>query len=213
MRKNEEDAVIYPLFSSPVYLRKIKVDLEKIFSLINNDFVKSGDKTTASVSNITKASSDKLVLNKSKWKFLKKIIDNEVNLYTSNILKFKNKFKLTTSWFTKSEPGEESNFHNHQNSMLSAVLYLRSEKNSGSITFHNFLDQNLFFLKAKEWTIYNSRAWTFEPLSGEILIFPSYLFHKVCRNESKITRYSLACNYMPVGDILDKTTDNYLHIK
>ena len=91
MRKNEEDAVIYPLFSSPVYLRKIKVDLEKIFSLINNDFVKSGDKTTASVSNITKASSDKLVLNKSKWKFLKKIIDNEVNLYTSNILKFKNK--------------------------------------------------------------------------------------------------------------------------
>jgi len=120
---------------------------------------------------------------------------------------------LTTSWFTKSEPGEESNFHNHQNSMLSAVLYLRSEKNSGSITFHNFLDQSLFFLKTKEWTIYNSRAWTFEPLSGEILIFPSYLFHKVCRNESKITRYSLACNYMPVGDILDKTTDNYLHIK
>ena len=89
MRKNEEDAVIYPLFSSPVYLRKIKVDLEKIFLLMNNDFVKSGDKTTASVSNITKASSDKLVLNKSKWKFLNK---NNARIY--NITKKKKKKKI-----------------------------------------------------------------------------------------------------------------------
>ena len=50
-------------------------------------------------------------------------------------MRYTNQFKITTSWFTKALKGQSSNFHNHNNSMYSAVLYLQTDENSGAISF------------------------------------------------------------------------------
>ena len=50
--------------------------------------------------------------------------------YTTNVLKYKNDFKVTTSWFTKTEQNQFSIMHNHANSMFSAVYYFGNNINS-----------------------------------------------------------------------------------
>ena len=55
---------LYPLFSKPVYVKKLNIDCRKIVSLINKSFEQAGvkDNINSNVSNITSASKDKNVL-------------------------------------------------------------------------------------------------------------------------------------------------------
>src|SRR5210317_1049569 len=58
------------------------------------------------------------------------IILKSLKNYTYNILKYNNDFKITTSWFTKTEQNQFSIMHNHANSMFSAVYYFGNNINS-----------------------------------------------------------------------------------
>ncbi len=52
-----------------------------------------------------------------------------------------------------------------------------------------------------EETQSNSEFVNFEPNTGDLIIFPSHLYHKVLTNNSKRNRYSIACNLFPTGDV------------
>ncbi len=45
------------------------------------------------------------------------------------------------------------------------------------------------------------KCWSYviTPAHGRLCLFPSYLRHKVEKNESDVTRYSLAFNILPKG--------------
>ena len=134
----------------------------------------------------------------------------EFNSYNKEFLKYENKFRLATSWFTKTKPNEDCFYHCHSNCMISGVLYLQTDVNSGYIQFEDY-SPTRFLVEPTEYNIYNSRSWTFEPKNGMIIFFPSECYHKILKNNSNILRYSLAFNFVPTGHI--GRTDSYLYLK
>jgi hypothetical protein len=52
-----------------------------------------------------------------------------------------------------------------------------------------------------EYNLYNSSSWEITPKKNLMIIFPSYLFHKVNTHISNENRYSLAFNLFPKGNI------------
>ena len=136
----------------------------------------------------------------------------EFYLYASDIMKYTNEFEITTSWFTKSITGQSSSSHNHNNCMYSAVLYLQTSENSGDIMFKSFADKRYNLVK-HDYNLYNSTEWGVKPVDGLLVIFPSEVNHKIAKNKSDTTRYSLAFNLVPTGLIGNLDTDSHVKIK
>jgi uncharacterized protein (TIGR02466 family) len=203
---------VIPLFAKVFYLNTIKINSKKIIKEINNDFVKAGFIEPTDPKEINSFTSSKSILNEKKFKELKEIIMEELYFYTKEILKYNQKFRMTTSWFTKTLKGEESNYHCHKNSYISCVLYINVNEKSGDISFMNYKDDKMFQLTPFEYNNFNSEAITIKPKNGMIIFFPSEIHHKVLRNETNFFRCSLACNFIPIGDIKDPSTDGYLHM-
>jgi len=202
-----EDLV--PLFSKPVFLKNIDFDLKQTRSIIKKiEFEESHPNIQ---SDNSYASNDKYILERKEFKTLKTILTNELNLYVKNYMHYVNDFEITTSWLTKINKEADSVLHNHNNSMLSGVLYLKVNKKSGSIRFESFADTR-YLPQISKYTVFNSLDYYFEPSDKLLIIFPSEVFHKVEQNKSNITRYSLAFNAIPKGLVGDRTTDSHLYV-
>ena len=116
---------ILPLFSKVVYVKQTNINCENILKNINEKTSVSGVPNKITKKYLVLASTNKKVLDQSKYKNLKKEIMKEFYYYAHGVLNYKNnKFKMTTSWFTKSNRNQESIYHNHNNCMFSGVLYL-----------------------------------------------------------------------------------------
>jgi len=204
------DVTILPLFSKVIYANDLNIDTTKVLKELKENFETSGYKyLTDGNLNISLVGSNKSILENKNFKSLKIIIEKEFKKYAQNVLRYENKFKITTSWVTKSKPNQESNYHNHNNCMFSGVLYLKADENSGGIDFLNF-ENNRFLLKAKDYNIFNGRNYTLDAKQGRILFFPSEMYHKILKNKSQEDRYSLAFNFMPIGNIGNLKDDSHL---
>ena len=190
----------YNLFSTPLYGKVLNIDTKKIVSQLQKyDFHNAG---FGSKLNDTKEIADQSnclnVLNDKQFKDLKKVLMNEFYLFTKDHMRYTNQFEITTSWFTKTLKGQSSNWHNHNNSMYSAVLYLQTDENSGVISFNKY-ENKRFELEVQDFNILNSTEWKIRPVNGLFLIFPSEIYHKAHENKSDIVRHSLALNFLPTG--------------
>tara|TARA_R100000426_G_scaffold48643_2_gene35973 strand:- start:312 stop:938 length:627 start_codon:yes stop_codon:yes gene_type:complete len=206
------DPIIQPLFSKVFYVNNLELDYKKIIPLIDKDFSDTGYHNDEDIKNPGQSSISKKVLERPKLKFLKKQLMKELHLYTKDVLKYDNEFKMTTSWFTRTYSNQESNYHCHSNCMISSVLYIQVDNSSGDISFMDYSTER-FCLDPREYNIYNSRSWRFKPVNGMVIFFPSEVFHKVLQSNSNIVRYSLACNYIPTGDLSMKSSDSHLYLK
>ena len=208
---SETNVFIDILFSKPVYGKYLNIDTKKIVSILEEyDFHDAGDPNWRKVDNISSQSDNLYVLKDKRFKFLKDELMKEFHLFTSDIMKYPNKFEITTSWFTKATKGQSSTCHNHNNCILSGVLYLQTNENSGDISFKDFVDKR-YVMRTKEYNELNSIAWRIKPADGLLIIFPSEVYHKVEENESDITRYSLAFNVVPTG-LIGYGDSQHMHI-
>ena len=193
--------IVTPIFSSPlIHLADIGLDptnLQKIVSEIPFYATgKNGDEGTY-------ISQDQYLLNnlpEEKEHFLK--IFNSIKNYH---LKYENtEFKITTSWATCKKPGYPiSKYHCHKNSMFSAVYYLGDdpEEYLPPLLFENFQSPNCFQVTPTEYNLVNATQWVVSPRAGELVIFPSYLFHAIGTSENTNNRHSIAMNFFPIGEI------------
>lgn len=80
------------------------------------------------------------------------------------------------SWVVNYRPGQTMAIHNHANAQVSTVLYL--ESTGGDIVF---LDPRGNAARAYPSLIRDQAFanFSFTPTSGDLLIFPSYLYHHV----------------------------------
>ena len=199
MQQNKTE--ILPLFSKVVCVKQTNINCENILKTINEKTSVSGISNQITKKYLTLASINKKVLDQSKYKNLKKEIMKEFYYYAHGVLNYKNnKFKMTTSWFTKSDAGQESNYHNHNNCMFSGCLYLKINDNSGGINFNNY-ENFRFQLIATKYDMLNARDYTIKPQTGTIVFFPGEMHHRILQNESNEERVSLAFNFLPVGNI------------
>ena len=209
IQNNKEVLLLFP---KVVYVKQTSIDCEKILQLTNEKASVSGNYDDQDKKYLTLASKNKKILNKVKYKNFKKEIMEEFYQYAHDVLNYKNnKFKMTTSWFTKSNRNQESIYHNHNNCMFSGVLYLKINNNSGGINFITFEDSR-FLLIATKYDTLNARDFTIQPQTGTIIFFPSEVFHGILQNESNQERISLAFNFFPIGHIGTKY-DSQAYIK
>jgi uncharacterized protein (TIGR02466 family) len=215
---SETESFIDPIFSKPIYSKPLNIDTKKIVSMLEEyDFHDAGGdisstKKPTDIENISSASDNLYVLEDKRFKFLKDELMKEFYLFSRDQMKYSNKFEITTSWFTKAEKGQSSESHNHNNCMISGVLYLQTDKNCGNINFQNY-DNRRYNINIEEYNIFNGAEVDFPPEDGLLLLFPSEVWHKIEKNKSDTTRYSLAFNLVPTGLIGYGNSDSHLKIK
>ncbi len=98
------------------------------------------------------------------------------------------------AWLCGSGPNYTMPTHNHANSAISLVFYFQAEE-GGDLVLHDprmnanrgyrTEFQNALGLKDITWT----------PQSGDIVMFPSFLYHSVLKNRGSKTRIAVALDF------------------
>lgn len=125
--------------------------------------------------------------------------------------------KITQSWLNVNQKGEEHHLHNHPNSVVSGVLYYHCN-NQDAIEFWNPYSQgkavNLNPDKAStNYMTFQGSMYPFSVETFDLILFPSWLEHKVKTNNYDKERVSLSFNSSIIGKVgseLSLTYNEYL---
>ena len=125
-----------------------------------------------------------------KTQFLQEIIVNDMGWkYESS------KVRITAMWSVVNQKGSFNIQHNHPNSYLSAVYYVRHPEKSGNIRFFDPREQkNIRYPKINKYTDMSAAITEITPEEGDLLVFPSYLYHSVAENLSEYDRIVISFN-------------------
>jgi uncharacterized protein (TIGR02466 family) len=191
---------IYKLFPTPVFhfrvenYQKLNTELENyILNLRKKDekgqkksnaggwhslnFDLNNDNTAKKFSKIFEEFYKKVIINEMGWK------------YDSN------KVKMDAMWSIINKKGSFNIQHNHPNAYLSSAYYVRHPEKSGSIKFFDPREQkNIRYPKIKNYTDISAVITEITPKEGDLLIFPSYLYHSVGENLSEDDRIIVSFN-------------------
>jgi len=152
------------------------------------------------------ATYDKFIL---KDENLKIAFQEKINTCTS-VLEYKLGFKMTTSWFTRTAPGDIVQKHKHANCFYSAVFYPYA--NAAPLILESFTIPPMIDpeFKSLDPLMIPYGNVEISPPAGSMLIFPSSMYHWTKKNETTKDRFSLAMNFMPDGFVVrGDSTYNY----
>ncbi len=108
---------------------------------------------------------------------------------------------ITSLWFNVSRPGYSHKNHVHPNNILSGVYYLRGDAEAGDIVFDDPRPQaNVIMPDVAEATEFNTHAFSVTPKPGQLVMFPSWLAHRVAINRGNRERISISYNVMLRGN-------------
>ena len=177
----------YPIFPSSVYAMYLKDDVSEFF----NSIVGSVNFGTYGADNPHTVSKFTLL---DDYPEMKKLF-TDVSLQVLSEVAGAKKIKMTTSWLTAIEPDETPVMHRHTNSWFSGVYYFQDSPYTG-LEFKNPIERDIDLVT--KGSLLN---WRLQPKKNMLIIFPSYLHHKIEKNTSDEVRHSLAFNVMPDGII------------
>jgi len=191
---------IYNLFPVPIFHYKVENYKEINEELINYILrLKKKDKIGNNRSNIGGWHSPNFDLVKeetpinfiNKFKdFLKNIIINEFGWEY-----LPNKQRIVAMWAIINKKNSFNIMHNHQNCYLSAAYYVKKPERSGDISFFDPVEPKTYRYPEKEkGTFHSNQVVTLRPEEGDLLIFPSYLYHSVEPNLSDEDRIVISFN-------------------
>ena len=98
---------------------------------------------------------------------------------------------LDNIWLNVNKNKDYNVLHDHPNSVISGIFYIKVPKNSGELIFSNENLIRFYPLKIKD----NSQIWKFEPKENTLYLFPSWIKHMVSSNFTNKERISLAFNF------------------
>lgn len=103
---------------------------------------------------------------------------------------------MVTNCWAIINPKFASNFvHNHPNSVLSGVYYVKAAENCGGIFFRDPRDvAHMFMPNLTELTPWTIQKITYKATEGTVIIFPSWLNHGVEANLSDEDRLCISFN-------------------
>ena len=149
---------------------------------------------------------------------LKKFINKSIVSYVEEIIigdeydQDELSFQITQSWLNVSRPGQSHHKHLHNNSVISGVFYFQVNPHRDGITFYNSIPQQTIHINPKKYNHYNSGLWRVLVKSGDLLLFPSQLYHAVDQVIGREDRVSLSFNVFPRGTIGKQVELTELHI-
>ena len=194
------DEAIHGVFPCPVYIVKRDSNLSPKEEKEIGKIVKEGMyKNTGNVS-----SSNSYIFN-GKLKKIKQFCEQQLKKYVEQVIVPREEldFYITQSWLNITKPGEHHHEHSHANSIISGVFYISTEEDD-KITFTdpNIKLKSLIKFEQEEYNIWNSGIWFFPSVTNELMLFPSWLNHKVDTNEKATTdRISISFNTFVRGTL------------
>jgi len=106
-----------------------------------------------------------------------------------------NKINITSAWSIINKKNASNERHIHSNSYISAVYYVSAPKNCGDILFHDPREAKIIRKpKTIKGNKLNAEVVNITPQSGLLVLFPSYLYHSVAKNNSDEERIIISFN-------------------
>ena len=180
-----EEKIIHKLFPTPVFQFKVKnyEDLNKellkyIYELKEND--QEGIKR----SNVNGWHSKNFKIEKGNtpYNFIKSIHGyvKEVIVDGFGWKYIPEKVGITEIWAIINKKKTFNQSHNHPNSYLSAAYYVKAPTNCGDIHFYDSNEVKKFYKPPTDnLTELSTTGFAIKPEEGNLLVFPSYMYHDV----------------------------------
>jgi uncharacterized protein (TIGR02466 family) len=163
-----------------------------------------------------RSSASRRILDEPGFEEIKKFAQECLDVWVDDVLcprdKDSIKLGITQSWLNYTNPGGFHHAHYHPNSVVSGVIYIQADNELDEIQFQQDA--------AKMWHVDNDRSNEFNsnqyhvPVkTGDVVLFPSQMYHGVPELKGQLPRISLAFNSFFTGRLGfpdDKT--NYLEI-
>ena len=170
---------------------------DEISIITNNEYYKPKS------NNLTKTS---FLLKDTRLSRVKNFLDEHINNYIENVIEIRDKFVMTQSWSTITKKGELHHVHHHPNAIFSLVFYVSAEgSKSGNFVFNlqpSGLKQRWnFSFKVKKYNAFNSSSWEYEVNTGDLIIFPAWMYHYTRENVTDKDRIVIGANYFIDGVI------------
>jgi uncharacterized protein (TIGR02466 family) len=182
-------------FSTPIYFVYADKDFESIQQEISNKINAIEDQscnTWAEKINTT-FDDDKNDIYFFQLKHLQKFIIEHVNLYAEHCGYNGYTPVISKSWTNFNNPNDFQFSHSHDNdkAIISGTYYYKTNQNDGDIVFET---PNIL-MEAKKFPSRSSfDTVQYSPEIGKLLLFPSWLKHKVQPNQTQDTRISISFN-------------------
>ena len=106
---------------------------------------------------------------------------------------------IVEGWTNINKPRDYNIKHNHPQCNFAGVLWIKVPPQSGNLVFESphsfssFAEINCYTDEFKKETL-SYESCVYEPIEGEIVIFPSFLSHCVSENKSNEDRISYSFN-------------------
>lgn len=102
---------------------------------------------------------------------------------------------ITTCWAIVNGKFASNSVHNHPNSILSGVYYLKAPEGCGGIYFTDPRPASQMLIPpVTEFNLWTFPKVSYKPREGTMIFFPSWLLHGVEMNMSESVRISLSFN-------------------
>tara|TARA_R100000541_G_scaffold57133_1_gene67026 strand:- start:677 stop:1261 length:585 start_codon:yes stop_codon:yes gene_type:complete len=177
--------VIEDLFSVPLYSEQLNLNTNII-----TKYCLSMKKTlnTSTISNIGGWQSSPLTGEHKPLNTLLISILNAAKLY-QDTFQYKHPLVINTLWININQEKDYNLEHNHPNSVMSGVYYVKAQKNSGDLVLSHpasiAMEYDWSGRNLKKYNKYNSPMWKIPPIENRLLLFPSWLLHSVRPNLNK----------------------------
>lgn len=194
------DKFIHKLFATPIFQFKVK-DYEKLNSdlskYIYDLYEKDNDGIQRSNVNGWHSQNFKIEKDTAPHNFIKSIRGYVKDVISEGFgWKYSpEKVGITEIWAIINKKNTFNQIHNHPNTYLSGAYYVKAPKECGDIQFHEPNEVKRFrhpVIEKKNEL--NSSGFSIKAEEGNLLIFPSYLYHSVGKNLSSEDRIVISFN-------------------
>lgn len=194
------DPVVVPFAGIPLYKGYVDLDNEAKQHHQHQNF-------NLTAGNDGYISADTHILENPKLVSVKQQVLYHVKRYLYDIIQLDQSIEpyFLNSWTMVHTSGHHAPRHKHRNSMVSGVLYIHCDEQSGAIVFdkgdiNNALTDS-FHYPFSERNVFNSGVWKILPLPGDVVLFPSQTFHSVEPSNSDKERVCIAFNVYLRGNL------------
>ena len=189
--------MMHDIFVVPIYEFKLDIDNDKLYNYCN-EYKKT--RKGRFISNLGGYQSQDLDLDESALHPLIEQIVLSANAFADQVVNSCEQ-SLSNIWFNINQYKDANSTHNHPQSDISGVYYVKTPETCGQIIFQHPAYDVLSYYNAqrkpknKYMTRYDASAWTAPVDEGTLYLFPSWLNHRVESNMNKTEdRVSFAFN-------------------
>lgn len=104
---------------------------------------------------------------------------------------------ITEAWININQKGHFNYSHDHPGSLFSAVYYVKGGPDKGELEFKTPITPHTYTISndiVANFNNFTGHAMVIPPVTGDLLIFPSWILHRVNISRSEEDRISIAFN-------------------